>query len=251
MALLLVASPMVVFGSSMLRRFSMNSAASAGSSVMTDHFADIVGDALRTASSAAVTFGFVLLLGGGLLFLAGGAYFVRRYITEISAILFRTRLAIVFWSIVAYGLLLVFHGGVRFASLEIVRVLVASATVLALSILFLIKGERGANRLTRALIIGPALLSAIFLSLVAGMFASTMFSTLIVQVTETFVNFMLQDALAIVGLHTFLISTFELAGVAYMIVWVGVTFVAGWALGAALVAFDISVTDAFRRFVQV
>lgn len=211
-------------------------------------FAELVRSGVYLLVAVVANVTLVGVLVGALLSLYGAAFFTQRYISELYRVLFKSPITPVLWGFIAFVFLFAASGTFRRATVEVTSVLFAAGSVFCLSGVVLLWAEGRANRALRILVIGPAVLSSVFLSVVAGMFASPFFSDLMVRITDEFVAFMLLDVFAPLGLNRPLTALFDLEGVAYFLVWVSLTVAVGWVFGAALVRYDISLRDhAYRR----
>lgn len=246
----LISIPIIIYTLLTLKPFNSGSSSAGNSTEAESMFADIIMDIIQIATTGVSAVGFILLAVGAVLAMTGGAYFVRRPVVYTLKLMFATRRGLSLWAISIYAVTFVAHDGVRFASLEIARVVLATTTVFAVSAMLFMRLGVNVSPGIKLLVVGPALLSSVFLSVISGMLASTVFNNFIIRVTDELVRFMLQDVLAIIGLNTVLSSIFELQGIGYLLVWVGVVIVAGWLLGFGLVTFDVSVSTNIRRFVR-
>lgn len=233
---IVVSAPIVVLISGPGQPSDATGVPPAGPDAIEDPVSAVISEGIVTVGTGIANVAVVLLLVGVGLTLFGGLYFGRRYVSGVTELLFRSAVARALWVCVGYTALFAVSPRVRSLSFEVAAVLFASGSVIVTGAAVLRWAESRSGRLTRIVLVGPAILAVVFLSVIAGMLASRTFDTLVVQFTDAFVRFVLLEVLAPVGVNAVLTSAFELEGVAYFLVWVGVTVVGGWVLGLGLTA---------------
>lgn len=206
-------------------------------------FGDIAAKGLYVLAAAGANIALPTIAAGSVLVVCGLAYYLRRYLDGVYRVGFRNRVAVVAWGLLLGSGVVVTDQALRQIAVEVTSVTLASTTTLFLSLAVLWQAENRVGPLGRIVLIGPATLSAAGLSVIAGMLASPSFNDVVIGVTDAFVAFMLLDVFSVVGLQGLLTAVFELEGLAYFGVWVGLTAVLGSLLGAGLVATDTRLAD--------
>jgi hypothetical protein len=172
--------------------------------------------------------GALFVLVGYPLALAG---VVARYLAW-SADSTSTRLGLagtVFLAVLAWGALTV-ASYIRFSFDGFLAVLAAAlvATVCAaLAFLFSQVGGRG----TTVLAAYPSAVTAVFLPPVVAAFYSPTLGTVVFGGSESVAAWFLDNVLALGGINDYLRTRYDLTGLAYVLMWLGVSIPLGWVLG--------------------
>ena len=112
----------------------------------------------------------------------------------------------------------------------------AVATVCAgLAALFTKVGGRG----TTVVLAYPSAMTAIFLPPVVAALFSTVVGDVILPPSEQLAIWLLDTVLVVGGLNEWLRAEFELAGMGYVVMWVGISVPAGWFLGGVVTLADL------------
>jgi hypothetical protein len=101
-------------------------------------------------------------------------------------------------------------------------------------------GARSAGgRATTVLFAYPFAMTAIFLPpVVAALFSKTL-AAIVLPNSTALARWLLANALAPIGLAELFSETFDLEGVAYVIMWLAISFPIGWVLGALVTLADL------------
>lgn len=120
-----------------------------------------------------------------------------------------------------------------------VTAVVAASGVAVLSAALAFVTYRAGGRTTTVVLGYPFAMTAIFLPPVVAALFSTTLAAIILPGSTDIAQWLLDNALAPIGLAEFFSETFELEGVGYVIMWLAISFPIGWVLGLLVTLADI------------
>lgn len=107
----------------------------------------------------------------------------------------------------------------------------SAASVATLSTALALTFSRVGGRLTSVVLAYPFATTAVFLPPVVAAFYSPALGTLVFAESESLAIWFLDNVLAVGGINEYLRTQYDLTGIAYVLLWLGVSVPVGWALG--------------------
>ncbi|MFB6222524.1 MAG: hypothetical protein ABEH86_02480 [Haloarcula sp.] len=129
-------------------------------------------------------------------------------------------------------------GSVDLVSGGFVAVAVAGG-VATLSAALAVTFRRVGGRGTTVALAYPFAMTAIFLPPVVAALYSKSVASLVIPTTDSLSRWFLYEVLGPVGAKEFFINNFDREGIAYVIIWLGVSFPLGWVLGLLVSLADL------------
>ncbi|WP_435345249.1 hypothetical protein [Haloarchaeobius sp. HRN-SO-5] len=120
-----------------------------------------------------------------------------------------------------------------------IAVLVAAA-VATLSAALAVGFSRVGGRATSVLLAYPLATTAVFLPPVVAAFYSPALGELVFAESESLAIWFLDTIFAVGGINEYLRTEYDLRGVGYIVLWLGVSVPLGWALGVLILLADLA-----------